>query len=60
MLRKVLFLALVFAVSTPIGLTADNQVSESDTALVASVYTWDNHFVKADPECTPPTPHASC
>ena len=59
MLRKVLFLALalalVFAVSAPIGLSANNHVSDNNTTLVASVYHWDTHFAKADPECTPPT-----
>lgn len=60
MLRKVLFLtlalALVFAVSAPIDLSADNHVSDGDATLVASVFTSDPHFLKADPECPPPIP----
>lgn len=59
MLRKVLFLtlalALIFAVAAPIGFTATNHVSDTGSALVASVDMWDSVFFKFDPECTPPT-----
>lgn len=45
MLRKVLFLTLV--------LSADNHVVDGNTTLIASVFTWDKHFVKADPIVLP-------
>lgn len=63
MLRKILFLALaitlVFATAAPVALSTNNNVTDSDTVLVASVFTSDPHFLKADPECPPPI-HTGC
>ncbi len=64
MLRKILFLtlafALVFATAAPVVLSTNHAEADGDTALVASVFMADPHFLKADPECPPPVNPGGC